>query len=218
MSSLTLPVSNTPAAKRGVAGFFVMHYGLFHLAYLGFLAGMTVAGVAAQERFQIRKDLLLANIFPVQAVHALAAAVGVPDPVRTERVKAFIVLSEGRAPSDELAKEIQDWVRTRLAAHEYPRDVEFVEAPPGVEVRAVVAADDDGALVELIASGLDPDVIYELWLSPPGGRWDDRVAAGTFRPDAEGDVDVRLHSALPAEDTGRVWATTSEGEVALDTE
>lgn len=61
---------------------------------------------------------------------ALAAAVGVPDPVRTERVKAFIVLSEGRAPSDELAKEIQDWVRTRLAAHEYPRDVEFVEALP----------------------------------------------------------------------------------------
>jgi acetyl-CoA synthetase len=57
---------------------------------------------------------------------ALAAAVGVPDPVRTEAVKAFIVLAKGHAPSDALAAEIQAFVKTRLAAHEYPRQVEFV--------------------------------------------------------------------------------------------
>lgn len=61
---------------------------------------------------------------------ALAAAVGVPDPVRTERIKAFVVLAEGHQASDALAREIQDWVRTRLAAHEYPREVEFLEALP----------------------------------------------------------------------------------------
>ena len=61
---------------------------------------------------------------------AMAAAVGVPDPVRTERVKAFIVLKEGHQGDDALVREIQDFVKTRLAAHEYPRDVAFVGALP----------------------------------------------------------------------------------------
>jgi len=61
---------------------------------------------------------------------ALAAAVGVPDPLRTERVKAFIVLKEGSEGDEALVREIQDFVKTRLAAHEYPREVAFVEALP----------------------------------------------------------------------------------------
>jgi acetyl-CoA synthetase len=61
---------------------------------------------------------------------AMAAAIGVPDPIRTEIVKAFIVLKPGTAGHDELARAIQDHVRTRLAAHEYPRIVEFVDAMP----------------------------------------------------------------------------------------
>jgi len=61
---------------------------------------------------------------------ALAAAVGVPDPVRTELVKAFLVLKPGHLPSAELAREIQDFVKVRLAAHEYPRLVEFIDALP----------------------------------------------------------------------------------------
>jgi acetyl-CoA synthetase len=61
---------------------------------------------------------------------ALAAAVGVPDPLRTERVKAFLVLNDGHEPGPALAREIQDWVKTRLAAHEYPREVAFLDALP----------------------------------------------------------------------------------------
>jgi len=61
---------------------------------------------------------------------ALAAVIGVPDPVRTERVKAFVVLRPGFAPSEALTAEIQGFVRTRLAAHEYPREVAFVESLP----------------------------------------------------------------------------------------
>ncbi|WP_028793493.1 acyl-CoA synthetase [Thalassobaculum salexigens] len=61
---------------------------------------------------------------------ALAAAIGVPDPLRTQAVKACIVLAEGHAPSDELKRAIQSHVKTRLAAHEYPRIVEFVDALP----------------------------------------------------------------------------------------
>ncbi|MEQ9335031.1 acyl-CoA synthetase [Thalassobaculum sp.] len=61
---------------------------------------------------------------------ALAAVIGVPDPLRTEAVKACIVLAEGSVPSDALKAEIQDHVKRRLAAHEYPRIVEFVDDLP----------------------------------------------------------------------------------------
>jgi acetyl-CoA synthetase len=61
---------------------------------------------------------------------ALAAVVGKPDPVRTEIVKAFIVLKAGHSPSDALAADIQSFVRTRLSAHEYPREVAFIAEMP----------------------------------------------------------------------------------------
>jgi acetyl-CoA synthetase len=61
---------------------------------------------------------------------ALAAVVGKPDPVRTEIVKAFVVLRQGVSPSDDLAKEIQAFVRQRLSAHEYPRELEFRDSLP----------------------------------------------------------------------------------------
>jgi acetyl-CoA synthetase len=61
---------------------------------------------------------------------ALAAVVGEPDPIRTEVVKAVIVLKQGYAQSPALAAELQEHVRTRLAAHEYPRIVEFVSELP----------------------------------------------------------------------------------------
>lgn len=61
---------------------------------------------------------------------ALAAAVGKPDPLRTEIVKAFIVLKKDFAPSDALAAEIQSFVKTRLSGHEYPREVAFIDDMP----------------------------------------------------------------------------------------
>jgi len=61
---------------------------------------------------------------------ALAAAVGKPDPIRTEIVKAFVVLKPGRMPSEALAAEIQGFVKTRLSAHEYPREVAFIGELP----------------------------------------------------------------------------------------
>lgn len=60
----------------------------------------------------------------------LAAAIGKPDPVRTEIVKAYVVLADGVEPSTALAAEISDWVKSRLSMHEYPREVEFVDALP----------------------------------------------------------------------------------------
>ena len=60
----------------------------------------------------------------------LAAAVGKPDPVRTEIVKAYVVLRPGQTPSQALASEIREWVKSRLSMHEYPREVEFVDSLP----------------------------------------------------------------------------------------
>jgi acetyl-CoA synthetase len=61
---------------------------------------------------------------------AMSAVVGIPDPVRTEQIKAWIVLRPGFAPNDALAREIQDFVKVQLAAHEYPRVVQFTETLP----------------------------------------------------------------------------------------
>ncbi len=61
---------------------------------------------------------------------ALAAAIGAPDELRGEVVKACIVLRPGCEPSDDLAEEVKGYVKTRLAAHEYPRIVEFLDALP----------------------------------------------------------------------------------------
>src|SRR6476619_3375430 len=59
-----------------------------------------------------------------------AAVVAAPDELRGNVVKAFIVLTEGQEPSDELATEIQVFVRERLSAYAYPRRVEFVDDLP----------------------------------------------------------------------------------------
>jgi acetyl-CoA synthetase len=61
---------------------------------------------------------------------AMAAAVGVPDALRTEIVKAFIVLKPQVAPTEELKERIAQFVRERLSAHEYPRAVSFVDELP----------------------------------------------------------------------------------------
>jgi acetyl-CoA synthetase len=61
---------------------------------------------------------------------AMAAVVGLPDALRTESITAFVVLKSGVTSDDNLAKNIQDFVKERLAAHAYPRRVEFIESLP----------------------------------------------------------------------------------------
>jgi len=59
-----------------------------------------------------------------------AAAVASPDERRGNVVKAFVVLAEGRVPSEELAGEIKRFVRDRHSAYAYPRRIEFVDDLP----------------------------------------------------------------------------------------
>jgi acetyl-CoA synthetase len=61
---------------------------------------------------------------------ALVAVVGIPDEMRTEIVKAFVVPQADVKPGTDVAEDIKTFVKTRLAAHEYPREVEFVKELP----------------------------------------------------------------------------------------
>jgi acetyl-CoA synthetase len=60
----------------------------------------------------------------------MAGVIGAPDPVRGEIVKAFIVLKPDFSPTQVLKEEIQQFIKTRLAAHEYPREIEFLSELP----------------------------------------------------------------------------------------
>lgn len=58
---------------------------------------------------------------------ATVGVVGKPDPLRTEIVKAYVVLKEG---TEATADELQAWVKDRLASYSYPREISFLDALP----------------------------------------------------------------------------------------
>ncbi|MCF6305142.1 MAG: AMP-binding protein [Rhodobacteraceae bacterium] len=60
---------------------------------------------------------------------SMAAVIGVPDAVRTEIVKAFVVVEAGKA-TDALKAELIKRVRTRISPHVAPREIEFIDALP----------------------------------------------------------------------------------------
>ncbi len=64
---------------------------------------------------------------PAVAENAVVAS---PDALRGEVIKAFIVLAPGYKPSDELAKDIQEFVKSRTAPYKYPREIEFMSELP----------------------------------------------------------------------------------------
>ena len=61
---------------------------------------------------------------------AEAAAVAAPDPERGSVVLDVVVLRDGYAGGDELARELQEHVKAETAPYKYPRIVEFAESLP----------------------------------------------------------------------------------------
>jgi len=64
------------------------------------------------------------------AAVALVGVIGVPDPIRGEIVKAFILPKKGMKPDKALEENIRDHVKTRLETHAYPREVVFLKKMP----------------------------------------------------------------------------------------
>jgi acetyl-CoA synthetase len=58
---------------------------------------------------------------------ATCGVVGKPDPLRTEIVKAYVVLKDGVKVSET---DLQNWVKERLASYSYPREIEFLTELP----------------------------------------------------------------------------------------
>ncbi|MBE6391978.1 MAG: cupin domain-containing protein [Lentisphaerae bacterium] len=58
------------------------------------------------------------------------AVIASPDEVRGQVVKAVIVLTKGTVGSDQMKKEIQEYVKSHTAPYKYPRKIDFVESLP----------------------------------------------------------------------------------------
>jgi hypothetical protein len=206
------------------------------------LAGWLVAQLSPERETALDEHLASCATCRAEREHllAVAAVTLVGDPFGAARTPMLPVSADlGDRIVGQIAAErrARRWVRTTVAmvgaaavalvaivaTRPNPTPplqgeaVTFVVQPAGVEAAAVVARDGEGSLVELTATGLDPDTTYALWLTPPGGGYPERVAAGTFRPNDRGEVDERLHSALPADEMGRVWVTDPSGAITLDT-
>ncbi|WP_276275362.1 acyl-CoA synthetase [Haladaptatus sp. QDMS2] len=109
--------------------------------------------------FKSRKDTVIISagyrIGPVEIEEALAThsavadagVIGVPDADRGEVPKAFVVLSTGFEPTEQLKELLRNDVRNRLAEYEYPREIEFVDELPktssGKIRRATLAERED---------------------------------------------------------------------------
>jgi 2-aminobenzoate-CoA ligase len=81
-------------------------------------SGYNIAGPEVEDAILLHPDV------------AECAVVGVPDPERGQIVKAYLVLRPGVAASPELVKEIQDFVKQKIAPYKYPRAIEFRESLP----------------------------------------------------------------------------------------
>lgn len=68
----------------------------------------------------------------------LAAVTGKADATRTQIIVAHIKLVENERPSEQLKLQIRDFVKTRLSAHEYPREINFVDTIPMTETGKII--------------------------------------------------------------------------------
>lgn len=97
---------------------------------------------AGYIRFLGRDDDMISSagyrIGPAEVEEALVrhpkvaevAVIPSPDPIRGQVVKALVVLAEGVAGSGDLTSELQQQVKTQVAAYKYPRIIEYVDNLP----------------------------------------------------------------------------------------
>jgi acetyl-CoA synthetase len=79
---------------------------------------------------------------------AEAAVIGIPDPVKGETIKAFVILRQGYEPSDKLLADLKHHVRVELSPIAIPSGIDFVDSLPktrsGKIMRRVLKAKELG--------------------------------------------------------------------------
>ena len=113
------------AVKRRAAWFRVKDFGRYdeegYFYHAGRADDVIISAGWTMSAVEIENTLL------THAAVAEAAVIGVPDALRGQIVKAYVVLRTGHRPSVE---DLQTHMQTRLARHEYPRALEFVAELP----------------------------------------------------------------------------------------
>lgn len=132
-----------------------MHDGFYHTGDTAYRDERGLFRYVGRNDDVIKSSGYRIGPFEIESVlleHAAVAEVavtGVPDPIRGFAVKATIVLSSGYTPSDELIKELQNYVKKNTAPYKYPRIVEFVDSLPktfnGKIQRSVIREKDSEA-------------------------------------------------------------------------
>ena len=72
----------------------------------------------------------LENILDAHELVQMSCVIGVPDPLKIQKVKAFIVLKPGYQPTDENREIIREYCRKNIARYAMPYDIEFRESLP----------------------------------------------------------------------------------------
>ena len=78
------------------------------------------------------------NVYPSQLENAfdahekvhMSCIIGVPDPIKKQKVKAFIMLKPGIKPSDDVKSELMEYAKKNISKYALPYDIEFREDLP----------------------------------------------------------------------------------------
>ena len=72
----------------------------------------------------------LENILDAHALVQMSCVIGVPDPYKMQKVKAFVMLKPGEQPSEENRQVLMDYCKKNIAKYALPYDIEFRDSLP----------------------------------------------------------------------------------------
>ncbi|QIW22870.1 AMP-dependent synthetase [Sulfolobus sp. S-194] len=106
------------------------------------------------------------SIISTHPAVAEVGVIGVEDPVRGHKIKAYIVLKKEYEPTEELKQQIQDYVKEKLASHMVPREIEFVKELPhtlsGKIMRRVLRSIESGSNIGDVSTLENPEIVKKL--------------------------------------------------------
>lgn len=81
------------------------------------------------------------SVFNNHEAVLLSCVIGVPDPRKIQKIKAYVVLVDGYSPSDELKSSLFEYCKKHIAKYAMPYDIEFRESLPKTKVGKIAYAE-----------------------------------------------------------------------------